>query len=144
MKLQRDPPLHLTYCLNIHPCESWNENLAAIRDKALAVKRAVCPDKPFGLGLRISHAAADTLSEPGASAELRRFLDQNGLYVFTINGFPFGSFHGSVVKENVYHPDWRTSERLEYTNLLADILGWQSSEDVFYHPDHCLHGSWCH
>ena len=122
MRLQRDPPLHLTYCLNIHPGESWDENLAAIRDKALAVKRAVCPDKPFGLGLRISRAAAETLSEPGASAKLRRFLDENGLYVFTINGFPFGSFHGSVVKENVYHPDWRTLERLEYTNLLADIL----------------------
>ena len=122
MQIQDDPPLHLTYCLNIHPGETWEENFAAIRDKALAVKRALCPDKPFGLGLRISRAAAGTLSQPGECEKLRRFLDENGLYVFTVNGFPFGSFHGSVVKEDVYRPDWRSVERVEYTNMLTDIL----------------------
>ena len=35
MILQHQPPLHLTYCLNIHPGESWAENLAAIREKAV-------------------------------------------------------------------------------------------------------------
>ena len=52
--------LHLTYCLNIHPGETWAENLAAIRAHAVAVKARVAPDRPFGLGLRLSRAAAET------------------------------------------------------------------------------------
>lgn len=122
MRVQAQPPLHLTYCLNIHPGESWAENRAAIQTHALAVKRRVCPGSPFGLGLRLSRAAAEDLRAAERRADLRRFLDENGLYVFTINGFPYGSFHGTTVKENVYAPDWRNDARLEYTCLLADIL----------------------
>jgi hypothetical protein len=44
------------------------------------------------------------------------------LHVFTINGFPYGTFHGKPVKESVYQPDWRTIERRDYTMLLADVL----------------------
>jgi hypothetical protein len=44
------------------------------------------------------------------------------MYGFTINGFPYGNFHKTRVKEAVYQPDWRTSERRDYTNRLADIL----------------------
>ena len=126
MILQHRPPLHLTYCLNIHPGESWAENFAAIREKALAVKQRVAPDQWFGLGLRIAQQAAAELS---ASAELRAealaFFSEHQLYPFSINGFPYGRFHAGPVKEDVYAPDWRTAERLEYTLQLADILaGW--------------------
>ena len=58
---------------------------------------------------------------PAPLKESVRCAEQN-LYVFTINGFPYGCFHGARVKENVYVPDWRTPERRDYTNLLADIL----------------------
>jgi hypothetical protein len=58
MILQHRPPLHLTYCLNIHPGESWSDNIAAIRDKAVAVKQRIAPDQWFGLGLRMSQFAA--------------------------------------------------------------------------------------
>jgi hypothetical protein len=44
------------------------------------------------------------------------------LYVFTLNGFPYGTFHGARVKEEVYLPDWRDPERLRYTNELANLL----------------------
>ena len=114
--------LHLTYCLNVHPGESWEENLAAIRDKALKVRDLVAPKGPFGLGLRLSCEAAKTLSRPEKLSQFRRFLDEQGLYVFTINGFPYGRFHGAAVKEAVYRPDWRAPERRDYTILLADIL----------------------
>ncbi|MGH8707175.1 MAG: metabolite traffic protein EboE, partial [Burkholderiales bacterium] len=46
----------------------------------------------------------------------------HGLYVFTINGFPYGVFHGTRVKEQVYLPDWLDEERLAYTDGLARIL----------------------
>ncbi|MEA3211064.1 MAG: hypothetical protein QOE70_4121 [Chthoniobacter sp.] len=126
MILQHQPPLHLTYCLNIHPGESWAENFAAIREKAVEVKRNVAPDQWFGLGLRLAHQAASELT---ASADLRKealdFFHANQLYPFSVNGFPYGRFHAGPVKENVYAPDWRAPQRLEYTLQLADILaGW--------------------
>ena len=43
-------------------------------------------------------------------------------YVFTINGFPYGAFHGTRVKEQVYRPDWTDSDRLSYTVVLFEIL----------------------
>ena len=43
-------------------------------------------------------------------------------YVFTLNAFPFGPFHGTRVKERVYEPDWRTGERVSFTRDAADIL----------------------
>jgi len=123
MKIQDTPPLHLTYCLNIHPGETWAENFAAIRNDAVRVRDAVCgKDTLFGLGLRLSDTASRELARPQAAPDFRKFLRDNNLYVFTINGFPFGPFHGTTVKENVYAPDWRAPERLEYTVRLADIL----------------------
>ena len=123
MRIQELPPLHLTYCLNVHPGETWVENFAAIREKALAVRdRVVLAGQPFGLGLRLGRQAADELAaEPNLRA-FREFLAGENLYVFTINGFPYGPFHGTAVKENVYRPDWRSLRRLDYTLLLADIL----------------------
>jgi hypothetical protein len=42
--------------------------------------------------------------------------------VFTINGFPHGTFHGEPVKADVHAPDWRTEERVAYTLRLVEIL----------------------
>ncbi|MBN2452197.1 MAG: metabolite traffic protein EboE [Lentisphaeria bacterium] len=114
--------LHLTYCLNIHPGESWAENLAAIRDKACAVRTILGGCRPFGLGLRVSARAARELESPSALGAFRAFLDAEGLYVFTINGFPYGTFHGARVKERVYEPDWTHPDRVTYTLRLARIL----------------------
>jgi len=117
-----DPPVHLTYCLNVHPGESWAENLDAIRRYAVGVRDRVACDGPFGLGLRLSARAADELHHPNALAEFRAFLDGEGLYVFTINGFPYGQFHAASVKEDVYRPDWRSPARRDYTVRLALLL----------------------
>ena len=122
MRLQEQPPLHLGYCLNIHPGETWAENLAAIREKALAVRDKVAPGKRFALGLRLSRRAAADLTRPRAMAEFRELLAEEDLYVRTINGFPYGRFHGAAVKQQVYRPDWRTAERRDYTIALADVL----------------------
>ncbi len=76
----------------------------------------------MGVGLRLSAIAAEELCRGEALAEFKDFLAASGLYVFTINGFPYGPFHGTRVKEEVYQPDWRFKERLDYSNRLADIL----------------------
>jgi sugar phosphate isomerase/epimerase len=122
MRISEDPPLHLTYCLNIHRGESWQENFDAIRNYACRVRDLVSPNAPFGLGMRLSHAAAATLGEDAALAAFRDVLESERMYVFTVNGFPYGKFHDGPVKEKVYQPDWRTSARRDYTNRLADIL----------------------
>jgi sugar phosphate isomerase/epimerase len=109
---------HLTYCTNIHPGESWAEVRANLEHHVLAVRQRVCPDRPFGVGLRLSNRAARELDLP----ELQRFLAAHELYVFTINGFPYGAFHGVPVKEAVYDPDWLHAERRAYTSLLIAIL----------------------
>jgi sugar phosphate isomerase/epimerase len=114
--------LHLAYCTNIHRGEDWRETFHALNEHTLAVRKRVCPDRPYAIGLRLSNRAALGLSEPAALGEFQRWLDRNGCYVFTINGFPFGRFHGARVKEQVYRPDWTSPERLAYTNLLFDLL----------------------
>jgi len=114
--------IHLGYCTNIHRGETWEETWNGLKNYTLRVKDRVSDEKPYGIGLRLSQQAALELSAPGKMAEFKAWLDANGCYVFTINGFPYGSFHGTRVKEQVFKPDWSTPERLVYTNLLFDIL----------------------
>jgi len=122
MLIRDNPPLHLTYCLNVHPGESWQENLQAVTSYAAAVKRIVAPGKVFGLGLRLGNAAARQLSQDGNLEKFKTVLAEQEMYALTVNGFPYGRFHAEPVKQNVYRPDWREKDRLEYTMLLADIL----------------------
>jgi hypothetical protein len=114
--------LHLAYCTNIHRGETWRETFVALNKFALAVRDRVAPRAPFGIGLRLSHLAAVELSDAGKLLEFQRWLEQNQCYIFTINGFPYGQFHGTRVKEQVYAPDWTAPERLAYTNRLFDLL----------------------
>jgi sugar phosphate isomerase/epimerase len=122
MKLPGPSPVDLTYCTNVHPGETWEETLASLERHVPAIKQRVSPDQPLGLGLRLSAEAAEALDEPGQLDRFKAFLADAGLYVFTINGFPYGRFHGARVKEAVYLPDWQDEARLAYTNRLADIL----------------------
>ncbi|HXG47930.1 MAG TPA: metabolite traffic protein EboE, partial [Methylomirabilota bacterium] len=114
--------LHLAYCTNIHRGQTWAETLDSLQRYTLAVRDRVSPGAPYAIGLRLSEEAARELSEPAPLAAFRRWLDREGCYVFTINGFPYGRFHGTRVKEQVYAPDWTRPERLAYTNRLFDLL----------------------
>lgn len=113
---------HLAYCTNIHRGETWAETLANLERHTLAVRARVWPDEPYAIGLRLGANAARALAEPSMLTSFRRWLDRHNAYVFTINGFPYGAFHGTRVKEQVYAPDWTTDERVDYTNLLFDLL----------------------
>ena len=50
------------------------------------------------------------------------FSTPKDLYVALINGFPYGPFHGTPVKAQVYAPDWRDEARVAYTLDLIEIL----------------------
>lgn len=130
MRIQETPPLHLTYCLNVHPGETWSENFASIQNEAMQVRKRVAPDRWFGLGLRLSCQAAYELARPERLQEFAEFLSSEKIYVFTINAFPYGQFHGTSIKEDVYRPDWTSKQRLEYTTIVADILAALLPDDV--------------
>lgn len=114
--------LHLAYCTNVHRGGSWQETLASLERHTLAVRRAICPDAPYAIGLRLSDAASRELAVPAVLKDFQRWLERNRCYVFTINGFPFGRFHGTRVKEQVYSPDWTQADRVAYTRRLFEIL----------------------
>ena len=115
---------HLAYCTNVLRGEGWLEIFAALQTHWLAVKPLVCPTgQAFGIGLRLGDLASRQLAaDRPARQAFRRWLDDNGCYVFTINGFPYGRFHGSRIKEQVYLPDWTTDARRQYTCRLFDLL----------------------
>jgi hypothetical protein len=112
----------LTYCTNVHPGETLAEVRALLREHVVHVKQALIPEGRFGVGLRLAAAAAHELLDPQELEAFKAELSELGLYCFTINGFPYGQFHGLRVKEHVYEPDWRTQERVEYTRALARTL----------------------
>ena len=118
----KTPYGHLTYCSNIHPGEKWNDHFAALKENLPYIKSQLAPDQPFGLGLRVANEASLELSKPEVIAEFKNWLDQEGIYVFVINGFPYGGFHNTIVKDQVHQPDWTTDERQEYTFRLFRIL----------------------
>jgi len=119
----RFPLGHLAYCTNIHPAESWEETFGVVSTHAMQVReRLGARDRPFAIGLRLSARAARELLAGDRLARFRDWLDAGNAYVFTINGFPYGDFHGTRVKENVYRPDWTDPARLEYTKELFTIV----------------------
>lgn len=120
---------HLTYCSNIHAGESWPSVRDTLADVLPELRTRLAWSGPMGIGLRLSASAAEALDDPAALEDFRRFLADGWYYVFTINGFPYGAFHHTRVKEHVYEPDWRDPRRLTYTNRLASLLA-QLTEGV--------------
>src|SRR5262249_18211596 len=114
--------LHLAYCTNVHRGETWAEAFDSLKNYTLKVRDRVASRRPYAIGLRLSDRAAHELADRMTLLEFQRWLTQNQCYVFTINGFPFGRFHGGKIKEQVYAPDWTSPLRLAYTNLLFDLL----------------------
>ncbi len=113
---------HLTYCTNIHAGRNWTEDLEALRKNFPVIKSTVAPDQLMGLGLRLSNEASLELINEIPLANFKEWLDANGAYVYTMNGFPYGEFHNTVVKEDVHTPDWTTDERKAYSLRLFKIL----------------------
>lgn len=120
---------HLTYCSNIHAGESWSSVKDTLASVLPELRGRLDWSGPMGIGLRLSASAAEALDDPHALEDFLRFLADGQYYVFTINGFPYGAFHHTRVKEHVYEPDWRDPRRLTYTNRLASLLA-RLTDDV--------------
>lgn len=117
---------HLSYCSNIHPGESWEATFENLKHYIPEVRKNLDFEGPFGIGLRLSHEASLILEKPEELARFQTWLQGENAYVFTLNGFPYGDFHRTVVKDQVHFPDWTTPERKDYTirsfKILAQLL----------------------
>ena len=122
MKLATKNNLHLTYCTNIHPGETWTEVANNLKKYIPQLKTRLASNQPFGIGLRLAAVAAQELLDGDNLSQFQTWLQEEDLYVFTLNGFPYGGFHNQVVKDRVYAPDWSKSERLDYSLKLIKIL----------------------
>lgn len=111
---------HISYCTNIHPCESWQETFKSLKDYTHSLYQDL-PGERKGIGLRLSSLGVNELDEHNLF-EFKNWLKENNYYINTINAFPYGNFHSSPVKKAVYLPDWSDSKRLYYTKKTADIL----------------------
>lgn len=87
-----------------------------------SIKKKLSPHHPFGIGLRLSHLASVELGKKQNLEQFRAWLDASHCYVFVINGFPYGGFHHTKVKDQVHAPDWTTQDRVIYTVQLFKIL----------------------
>lgn len=112
----------LTYSTLLHPGDTWDEMRASVEAYCPAVKAAVSPDQPFAVSLRLSARSAERLVRDVTERDrFRDFLSSAGLYVLTVNAFPYGPFKGGPVKEQVYEPDWSTEARVAYTTAVAEV-----------------------
>ena len=64
--------VHLTYCTNVHPGESWAEVRSNFDRYVLAVRDRLGVPGDFGVGLRLSARAAAELSD--------RYVTDRALY----------------------------------------------------------------
>src|SRR5207237_2838561 len=114
---------HLTYSTLVHPGDNWTEMWHSFTTYVPKVKERISPNQSFGVSLRLAAESAQTLvSNQSERDKLKKFLDDNDMYLYTVNAFPYGPFKGRTVKEQVYEPDWRTEERTQYTIHVAAAL----------------------
>lgn len=112
----------LGYCYNVLPGES----AAALIEQARRIcgpVRARLGVERMAVGLWIAAPAARELrADASARRALADVLAEQGLYVYTLNGFPYGGFHAPRVKHAVFLPGWDEAARVDYTLDLAALL----------------------
>jgi len=114
---------HLTYSTLVHPADDWEQLWKSVNTYLPQVKARMAPYQKFGVCLRTSAPSAAALSaDPSKRADLKQFFADNDLYLYTANAFVYGVFKKQIIKEDVYEPDWRTEDRVEYTMQVASLL----------------------
>ena len=123
---------HLTYSTLVHPADDWEQIWQSLNTYVPKVKERFAGNQRFGVSLRLSAKSAETLVNSKAERDkLRKFLDDQNMYLYTVNAFVYGHFKGELVKEQVYEPDWRSEERTRYTMNVASVVADIAPADVF-------------
>ncbi len=110
----------LSYCTNLHPGQTVAEVLNGLRNFTVPAQQRF---GALAAGLWLARPVITELqADAEALAHFKAELRQHGLSCYTLNSFPFGNFHDTRVKENVYLPDWSHRERYQYTLDCARVL----------------------
>jgi len=110
------------YCTNVHAGANLEQTQQNLTTHAARVQQILGRQHPLGVGLWLSNSTAQSLVEPGKLDDFAQLLHGNQWIPYTFNGFPFGDFHKSIVKHDVYLPTWWQPGRLAYTKNLVFIL----------------------
>lgn len=122
--------VHLAYCSNVHAAEDLGGLVDQLVRYAGPVRERLGVAR-LGLGMWLAAGVATALDADATLVKrLRTALDQHGVEVVTLNGFPYRAFHAPVVKHAVYHPDWADPTRADHTLALARILVALLPDDV--------------
>ncbi|HAD61179.1 MAG TPA: hypothetical protein DCG12_18210 [Planctomycetaceae bacterium] len=113
--------LPLSYCTNVHPGRTVEEVVQGVSQYTAKVRQRL--DLPIAAGLWLpASAIAEIKESPDRLELLAQTLWQHDLCCYTLNAFPYGDFHSDRVKEQVYLPDWTSSDRVRYTRDCAAVL----------------------
>ncbi|HKD99518.1 MAG TPA: metabolite traffic protein EboE [Planctomycetota bacterium] len=114
-------PVTLAYCTNLFPSETLADvSQALVRFGAPLRRRLGATTLP--LGLCFSARAARELEAPGALEAFAGEIASLGLRAATLNAFPYGGFHATRVKEDVFRPTWEEPARAEHTERACRLL----------------------
>lgn len=122
-----DPqPVFPAYCMNVHPVGTLDDVSANLRVHARSVAdRLGVQSQAVGIWIPRSALPAGDWDGGGGAAQAAEqigvVLAEHGLRIAACNGFPFDTFHGTVIKERVYRPDWTDARRAAYTLDLARL-----------------------
>ena len=122
MKLGSYKQFDLTYCSNIYSGDTWQEIFLNLKENIPKLSTKLSQNEAFGIGLRLSNNAASELLENNNLLIFEQWLNNNNYYIATINGFVYGDFYKTNIKEKVYQPDWTTIERINFNFKLIEIL----------------------
>jgi len=111
----------VAYGTNAFAGRDLAETEAALATHLEPARRELGLDR-LPIGLWLPATALAELPDRDAVRRFRDRLERLGLATVTLNGFPYGDFHGEVVKLAVYEPDWTRPERFAYTRRLAEVL----------------------
>lgn len=111
----------LAYCSNVHSGETLAEVKHNITHLIAQVGQQRQVDA-MASGLWLSAIAARHLQDNTELEGFKQCLAQANIRLTSINGFPYGDFHQTKVKAQVYLPDWADVKRLEYSKNLARVL----------------------
>jgi hypothetical protein len=115
-------------CGNVFRVETAEDARALMEQGQLPQLRGMLTESAIdptevGFGLYLPARATEEMFAD--VMQQRRWLHackRSGWPIWTANAFPFGGFHSEKVKELAFQPDWTTSERLQFTCQVADLL----------------------
>lgn len=111
----------LTYCSNIFKEKNFDKLILKLSEYILFLKNKL-NKKEIGLGLCLSNRILNELFENNNFVYFKKWCKENCVYISSINGFVFKSFHKKKIKEFIYYPDWTSKKRIIYTKKIINML----------------------